>query len=582
MKYTKFYIENYRAITEKLCINLSSRIIPLVGVNECGKTTILQAVFCFDYSNDKENGGQHLQNTDNLYSTVSAGDCIISAEIECNREEIVKCVQQAICTKEKEATALAVELEPDAGIEWMERFIEGKDKITSITIQRNITKDKNYSCDLFDGLSSNDENLVCKKIVQSLPYILYNDDFNDRPVSSISLSGEHQDGWYDIFERVFQSTNDAYSLETILEQDERRRKAILSDVGSFLGSTLTEAWSKFSTEQKQISIELELDTINNALEIYIKEQPKGKTTKTSFFKVTDRSKGFIWYYNFIMKIRFNPKQGGAPKETVFLLDEPGSYLHATAQAELCEKLKDISAKEGVVIYCTHSPQLLLPSTIPLNNILIVEKKKGTEINVMPVSTKNNTSSKRSTAMQPVFEALQLPEYETVTHNEKILCVEGIYDKYCIESFCAISANIRLFPSVSASAIVNNIQYFIAYQKEYMALWDNDAEGKKEHGKARKMFGEQEAGNFALLPDVKDGGKVRMEEMLSASDYTLLRNELALADGAKYETIIATLYFTKKTKKAKIVKLVSDEAKSNFAALASMIDKKLGEKQGGRK
>ena len=42
MKYKSFTIEKYRAISKGLTIDLSSRIIPLVGVNECGKTTILQ------------------------------------------------------------------------------------------------------------------------------------------------------------------------------------------------------------------------------------------------------------------------------------------------------------------------------------------------------------------------------------------------------------------------------------------------------------------------------------------------------------------------------------------------------------
>lgn len=102
MKYKSFTIEKYRAISKGLTIDLSSRIIPLVGVNECGKTTILQAMFCFDYINDNNNDGQHLKNINNLYSTVSKGDCIISATILCTREEVNKCVQHAARKKAEE------------------------------------------------------------------------------------------------------------------------------------------------------------------------------------------------------------------------------------------------------------------------------------------------------------------------------------------------------------------------------------------------------------------------------------------------------------------------------------------------
>ena len=52
MRYKSFTIENYRAIKDKVIIDLEKRVIPLVGINECGKTTILQAIFCFDYGND--------------------------------------------------------------------------------------------------------------------------------------------------------------------------------------------------------------------------------------------------------------------------------------------------------------------------------------------------------------------------------------------------------------------------------------------------------------------------------------------------------------------------------------------------
>ena len=165
-----------------------------------------------------------------------------------------------------------------------------------------------------------------------------------------------------------------------------------------------------------------------------------------FFSITDRSKGFIWYYNFVMKIMFNPKQSGSPKETVFLLDEPGSYLHEIAQASLCEKLSDISKKEGIVIYCTHSPQLLNPKYVSLNATLIIAKSKEHLINATPISSNNVLHSRKNSAMQPIFDALMIPEYEQFYVNEKILCVEGIYDKYCIECFCDLHSNIRLFPS----------------------------------------------------------------------------------------------------------------------------------------
>lgn len=446
-------------------------------------------------------------------------------------------------------------------------FIERKDKVKSTTISRSLSTNKHYSSPIFNEFSQETNHLICQQILRELPFILYNDDFNDRPVSELALDDDDNE-WYQIFDRVFTSTNPNYSLSDLAKNDERVTKSILSDVGNHLSTTLTDTWSRFSPEKGNISVEFVIDSGKNLLKIFIREQIKGKAF--NYFAVSDRSKGFIWYYNFIMKIRYNAKQSGTSNETVFLLDEPGSYLHQTAQADLCKKLREISQKEGIVIYCTHSPQLLLPLYIPMNNIFIVEKTKNSNIKIESVSTKNKMQSKRNTAMQPIYEALQIPEYQTILEFEMIVCVEGIYDKYCIESFCNLPENVRIFPSVSAASILNNIQYFIAYQKKYFAIWDNDSEGKKELGKGKKTFGEREAENLSLLPNIYNENRVQMEDMISSEDYLKIKESLKMATTSTYEAMITELRFCNEIEKRKVLEIVSDKTKNSFHALENMI------------
>jgi predicted ATP-dependent endonuclease of OLD family len=68
MRYLTFTIKNYRAITGPLEIDVNKKtLIPIIGINESGKTTILQAIFSFDYYNDEFNQeGRHLKDTTNL------------------------------------------------------------------------------------------------------------------------------------------------------------------------------------------------------------------------------------------------------------------------------------------------------------------------------------------------------------------------------------------------------------------------------------------------------------------------------------------------------------------------------------
>jgi predicted ATP-dependent endonuclease of OLD family len=590
VRYKKFKITNYRAIREPLEIKLTSRLVPIVGVNECGKTTILQAIFCFDYCNDKENGGRHLQNLENLYETTDLGPTTVEALIECDKTDLIEILDSHIAhlkTNMNETTNLAItEDETQSILKRINIFEKVKGTIpdlNDIVVQRNITS-KYYSCSILSALGALDENNVCQDVLSNMPYTLYNDDFNDRPVDKVDLSTKEKDDWYNIYDRVFAATKKDYSLSKFIQEGELRRQSILKEVELYLSNTLTKAWAKFSPERKKISIEFSyketpLEDANKSKagtkELYIRVVETQSGCAGRLFSITDRSKGFIWYYNFIMKTMFNPKQSGSPKETIFLLDEPGSYLHEVAQASLCEKLSNIAAKEGIVIYCTHSPQLLNPKYVPLNSSLIVSKTNKKLITATPISSKNVLHSRKNTAMQPIYDALMIPEYEHIYTNEMILCVEGIYDKYCIECFCELSSDIRIFPSANADSIRHNIQYFIAYQKEYMALWDNDDEGIATFNKAKKDFGEIESTRFSLLPNVSEKRKTKMEDMIETEDYTYLSKKLGLCENVKYETLISTLHFMDVAERKKIISKISDKTKQNFAILKSIVGRILG-------
>ena len=80
-----------------------------------------------------------------------------------------------------------------------------------------------------------------------------------------------------------------------------------------------------------------------------------------------------------MKIKYNPKSTGSNNDIIYLLDEPGSYLHSVAQERLCHMIKNISNKDGKVIYCTHTHHLLDPKYIPTKFIYIVQKDNNITI-----------------------------------------------------------------------------------------------------------------------------------------------------------------------------------------------------------
>src|SRR5690606_1195132 len=85
---------------------------------------------------------------------------------------------------------------------------------------------------------------------------------------------------------------------------------------------------------------------------------KIKDKDGTVYLVDERSKGGLWYLSFLMKTEFRSKKMrrnfGKP---VFLIDEPASNLHSTAQQNMVNDFKTL-AEETSIIYTTHSQYLI--------------------------------------------------------------------------------------------------------------------------------------------------------------------------------------------------------------------------------
>lgn len=563
MKYIKFEIDNYRGISEKLIIDLEkSSLIPLIGINECGKTTILQAIYCFDYINDEEYQKIHLENILNLYKTSDTDLQTITATIEFKPKELIEIIEENNIkeqTKAEETKKLGKVHEPIL----IEPEIVKQLSTNRMQIQRNLkTLEYSFIDEKFYFLQR-----LIKKIINCLPYILYNDDFMDRPPNSIDIPEVKPTvltDWIAIYERLFKSNG--YSLfDIIKETDERRILSIISDVEEKLNDKLSKAWRTFLLSNHG-SLNVKLNLKGTKLEISIVERIGNRER---FFNVADRSKGFLWFFNFVMKLEFNPKIIGNVKDTIFLLDEPGSYLHSTAQEKLCKKIKDISEKEGNVIYCTHSHHLLNPDIIKINDIYIVEKSKDKSIKATPL-TKMTMRSEITNAYQPILDALHVSAFNDFYSNNKIILVEGIYDRYVIFMFCNLEKDISIIPGTSADSIIKNLQLVIGFSKRYIAIWDNDEEGKDKYQKACKHFGEHEAKFFDKLPLNKKKTR-KMEQMFEEDDLKEICKKMSLPDNSSYEKIILSLYYNKN--RSKIIDKISDSTKKNFIILSDIIKKR---------
>ncbi len=592
LRYSQFVIRNYRAIRGPIEIKVEGgSLTPIVGVNESGKTTILHAICAFDYYNDKLNdGGRHLKDTANLYRT-SSPPAVIEAVIELSRAEL----NEAISTCEVKYPTL----KPELGTLKKKRALP-----TTVSIRREL-KTLTYSWDSDRFGLPPVQNALARAIIGQLPYILFFDDFRDKVDEQIEIvRGESgsAEGWLSIIEELFRQTDETFSPFALPELEERQRRTVLAKVQRRLNDTLTKEWQTFRLDDRD-ALKISIDYYQErTLSSAPAQNPAAPTMRTAaqsasaatirapesaiksttrnyirlnvvetdsagdehFFFISDRSKGFYWFFNFVMKLEFNPKFVTDTEHTIYLLDEPGSYLHAFAQQKLCHKLRQLSDRHRV-IYCTHSHYLLDPETIPINSIVVADKDGNGAVSLVPITSYKGAASEKRSALQPVLDALQIKPFALDLISKRTTVIaEGIYDYFALELF-RNDRSISVLPSVGADSIKFYISLMIAWQVDFRALWDNDDEGKKRYAQAAQLFGVHVAErNLRLLPMPPGATKRIMQNLFEGTDLVKIRNELSVQFDCSFERTLHALFYS--PRRAELTQMVSQRTKQNFEQL----------------
>ena len=427
MQFRKFTIDRYRAV-DQAEVPVGNRLIPLVGINESGKTSILQAILAFDRGSDSYGGGNHLD-FKNMY-VVGGHECKISAEVIIDSEDDLNFVSEKLSLSR--GHNLVLELE--------NLYREQR----SISIHRNLSTRK-YSVSGIE-VTETYERRLARAIYSLLPLILYFDDFTDRVPELIAFNrtgGDYKmrnvrlSEWKRIIEEVFKRATDGkHSLSSFLAIDDSdERDGLLNDINDVLDEEIMSDWRKLkgwsgslADDPSDLNLELRYSpTSDSTFEFKFKVTDRARTRKR-VFDVIDRSKGFQWFFNFLMKLKFNPKYINEQTGAIYLLDEPGSYLHSSAQDELLKALQEIS-NTNAILYCTHSQHLLDPSVINIAQTRIVTKEQGA-IRVIPFGSAGMDNYQG--ALTPLFHALQLSTGIFNRNIKKAVITEGITDYYFFE------------------------------------------------------------------------------------------------------------------------------------------------------
>lgn len=541
MRFRKFTIRNYRAVdyTE---VPVGHTLIPLVGINESGKTSILQAILAFDRLSDKVNAGAHLQ-FKNKYR-IGEQACTISADVLIDRESDLDALSKAL--RLSRGSELLVELES--------AHTEGR----PITIVRDL-KTQEYSV---QGVSVEDtkNRRLARAIYRLLPLVLYFDDFTDRVPESVRFIRADNDRgyyikktrnapWQRIIEEVFRRASDHnYSLSDFVRMaNADERDSLLSDIQDVLNKEIIEDWRRLRSwsgaladDPGDLILELRYKPmLRQGFSFEFKVQDRS-SDRGRYFNVTDRSKGFQWFFNFLMKLKFNPKYQQELSGAIYLLDEPGSYLHSSAQEELLKALKTIS-ETNTIIYCSHSQHLLDPTVINIAQTKVVTKDRG-QIKVIPFGSAG--SQNYQGALTPLYNALQLRTGIFNRNIRKAVICEGITDFYFFSMLLRHSPAHRidtldLIPGAGAGQLKELISMAVAWAEDFVVLLDSDEAGKAAADRYQRFFGTHESQKLILYATPQQSENVKLEDFLSQMDRQRL---LSVTQSQHLKAAFADLYY----------------------------------------
>lgn len=147
----------------------------------------------------------------------------------------------------------------------------------------------------------------------------------------------------------------------------------------------------------------------------------------------DRSAGFTWFFSFLVKFSQVRKNQG---NVIILLDEPGLNLHAKAQGDLLRYIRDKLEPEHQVVYTTHSPFMVptdrLMTVRTVEDVVVYRPNeepevRGTKVGDQVLSTDRDT-------LFPLQSALGYEISQSLFVGAHTLLVEGPSDLLYLQAF----------------------------------------------------------------------------------------------------------------------------------------------------
>jgi ABC-type Mn2+/Zn2+ transport system ATPase subunit len=265
---------------------------------------------------------------------------------------------------------------------------------------------------------------------------------------------------------------------------------VIREVSNKASKEIIGAWDEIFDRKlvnKRIEFNWDLDP-NKGNAIYIEPFIIDGQSK---YLLRERSAGFRWFFSFLLFTQFR-KARNSGRPTIYLFDEPAANLHSGAQMKLLDGFKRICGENDLIVYSTHSHYMVNPlwlekAYIVENLAIDLSSDEADQFSTQPNDIKA-TSYKHFVAQNPNRLAYFRPVLDALKHQISPLefrgpavFLEGKYDFYPF-----VYLQDRLGAEVIASFPVNGagdmgplITLFRGWAVPFVVLLDSDKAGDRE-------------------------------------------------------------------------------------------------------
>lgn len=310
----------------------------------------------------------------------------------------------------------------------------------------------------------------------------------------------------------------------LLNPDYERRKRELENVANALTQDVLEYWSQNTS--LRVNPDIDKTTVN---------KPNGQTTVVDELKIRiwddrhflslpfdEHSTGFQWFFSFLAAFsEYEYKD----EPVIILLDEPGLGLHGKAQADFLRFIEERLAPKRQVIYSTHSPFMVQPNK--LERARIVEEKsrdEGSKVTADVMTSDPDT-------LFPLQGALgyDLAQHMFISKNNLIL--EGTSDYTyisAISDFLVAKGRIGLRDEwtlipVGGADLIPTFVALLGIHLDLTVVVDARKEGNQKLANLSKN-GYLKSKKIITLNEIVASKFADIEDLFSESDYLKLYND----------------------------------------------------------